>query len=88
MMGTLLEKEDNLNFKLGNAIQEKEEKKYLEELTSTSKQINLLNEKLDILKVKIDELKRSLKTKWRYEIFGTVSREELLKAYKENNYER
>jgi hypothetical protein len=85
---SLVNKEEDLSSRLSEAVQEEAEQRYLEELTSISKQINLLNEKLDILKGKIDSLNNSLDTRWRYEIFGTVPREDMLKAYNENKEER
>jgi tetrahydromethanopterin S-methyltransferase subunit B len=88
MLMSLVNKEEDLSSRLSEAVQEEAEQRYLEELTSISKQINLLNEKLDILKGKIDSLNNSLDTRWRYEIFGTVPREDMLKAYNENKEER
>ncbi len=88
MLISLTNKEEDLSSRLSEAVQEEAEQRYLEELTSISKQINLLSEKLNILKEKIDSLKNSLDTKWRYEIFGTVSREDMLKAYNESKEER
>ena len=56
MLMSLVNKEEDLSSRLSEAVQEEAEQRYLEELTSISKQINLLNEKLDILKGKIDSL--------------------------------
>ena len=88
MAESLIKKEEDLSIELGEVIQEEEEQRCLEQLTAVSKQLNALNEKLDALKNQIDFLEHALKTKWRHEIFGTVSREKMLKAYKETNTER
>ncbi len=88
MAESLIKKEEDLSIELSEVIQEEEEQRCLEQLTTVSKRLNALNEKLDTLKNQIDFLQHVLKTKWRYEIFGTVSREDMLKAYKETNTER
>ena len=88
MAESLIKKEEDLSIELSEVIQEEEEQRCLEQLTTVSKRLNALNEKLDTLKNQIDFLEHVLKTKWRYEIFGTVSREDMLKAYKETNTER
>lgn len=69
---------------MANAIQRDEEEKYFELIKNLGKKIDIINEKLLEWKNKSDELKYSINSRWKYEIYGTTPKDVLLKAYNES----
>lgn len=79
----LLIKQRELEKKLADCIQEDEELEAFVELKENGNKLDKIEKKFIDLEEKISELQYSIDSKWRYEIYGTLSKEEMLKAYKE-----
>ncbi len=79
----LLEKQKKFEMELADAIQEKDEIVAFEKVKTNSDKIDKLGHKLEELEIKVLELEYNLKTKWRYEIYGTMSKEKVLEIYKD-----
>lgn len=68
---------------MANSIQRDEEEKYFELIKDIGKKIDMVNGKILEWKDKSEEIKYSINSKWKYEIYGTTPKDELLKAYNE-----
>lgn len=79
----LLDKQKKFEMELADAIQEEEELKAFEKVKGNSDKIDKLGAKLEELEVKVLELEYNLRTKWRYEIYGTMSKENVLEIYRD-----
>ncbi len=79
----LLEKQKKFEMELADAIQEKDEIVAFEKVKTNSDKIDKLGHKLEELEIKVLELEYNLRTKWRYEIYGTMSKEKVLEIYKD-----
>lgn len=77
----LLDKEEKLNLDLSNAIQEVEQLEIMEKLQPIRAEFRKLSIQLDKYQKELEETENKLLKKWYYEIYGTTSREVLLKVY-------
>lgn len=78
----LLDTEEKLNLELCDAIQECDQMEIMDKLLPVREEYRKNEEKyLDVHK-KLAELENKLDKKWYYEIYGTISKEEMLKIYK------
>ncbi|MDC7955909.1 hypothetical protein PKF05_08735 [Fusobacterium simiae] len=77
----LLDKEEKLNSDLSNAIQEVEQLEIMEKLQPIRAEFRKLSIQLDKYQKELEETENKLLKKWYYEIYGTISREVLLKVY-------
>ena len=78
----LLDTEEKLNLELCDAIQESDQMEIIDKLLPIREEYRKNEEKyLDVHK-KLEELKNKLNKKWYYDIYGTMSKEEMLKIYK------
>lgn len=78
----MLDKEGLLEGELRDAIQEDEQMEVLEKLSIVRKEWGALEKKILKCKNSLDNLKDSLSKKWTFDIYGTVSKDELKKAFK------
>ncbi|WP_320048062.1 hypothetical protein [uncultured Ilyobacter sp.] len=79
----ILDKELKLETELSEAIQEDEQMQILTKLPEIRSSYNKLSEKIMKLHDKMVKINEKLEKKWSIEIFGTISKDELLKAYKD-----
>ncbi|MDN5304378.1 MAG: hypothetical protein PWP46_1262 [Fusobacteriaceae bacterium] len=79
----LLEKQKEYEMALADAIQQDEELKYFEKVKENGKKIDELNEKIVKINKRLEKLDEFLEKKWYYEIYGTISKDELEKVYKD-----
>ncbi|MGF6905891.1 hypothetical protein [Fusobacterium sp. PH5-44] len=78
----LLDKEEKLNIELSDAIQEVDQLEIIDKLLPVREKYRESTEKyLEVYK-KIEELENKINKKWYYEIYGTMSKEEMLEIYK------
>ena len=77
----VLDREDKLAMDLKNAIQEEEQIECIYRLQPVREEYRALEEKILRVQKNIDELKRKLDSEWAYEIYGTVSKDEMLNTY-------
>lgn len=79
----ILDEEDRISMLMKNAIQEEEQIQYIYQLQPIRTKYKELEEKIFKIQDKIDLLKKKLDSKWYYEIYGTISKDEMLKSYNE-----
>ena len=79
----ILDEEEHLSMEMKNAIQEEEQIGYIYKLQPVREKYRELEEKIMKAQGKIDILKKKLESEWYYEIYGTVSKDEMLKIYNE-----
>lgn len=77
----VLDKEDKLAMDLKNAIQEEEQIECIYKLQPVREEYRALEEKVLRVQKNIDELKKKLDSEWTYEIYGTISKDEMLNTY-------
>lgn len=77
----ILDKEDKLAMDLKNAIQEEEQIECIYKLQPVREEYRALEEKVLRVQKNIDELKKKLDSEWAYEIYGTISKDEMLNTY-------
>ena len=77
----ILDKEGELEAQLRDAIQDKEQMKILDQLIKIRSKWSNLEKKTMICKTKLDQLKDSLTKRWTYDIYGTISQDELKKIF-------
>lgn len=77
----VLDREDKLAMDLKNAIQEEEQIECIYRLQPVREEYRALEEKILRVQKKIDELNKKLDSQWRYEIYGTISKEKMLNTY-------
>lgn len=77
----VLDREDELAMDLKNAIQEEEQIECIYKLQPVREEYRALEEKVLRVQRNIDELKKKLDSEWTYEIYGTVSKDEMLNTY-------
>lgn len=77
----VLDEEDRLSMELKNAIQEEEEIECIYKLQPVREQYRDLEKKVLDVQEKLDEIQKKLDSKWQYDIYGTVSKEAMLKTY-------
>ncbi|WP_321330115.1 hypothetical protein [uncultured Ilyobacter sp.] len=79
----ILDKELKLETELSEAIQEDEQMQILTKLPEVRSSYNKLSDKIMKLHDKMVKINEKLEKKWPIEIFGTISKGELLKVYKD-----
>lgn len=79
----ILEEEEKLSMEMKNAIQEEEQIEYIYKLQPVRAEFRKVEEKIIKVQEKLDVLNKRLASEWPYEIYGTVSKEEMLKTYNE-----
>lgn len=77
----VLDREDKLAMDLKNAIQEEEQIECIYKLQPVREEYRALEEKVLRVQKNIDDLKKKLDSKWTYEIYGTISKDEMLNTY-------
>lgn len=77
----VLDREDKLAMDLKNAIQEEEQIECIYRLQPVREEYRALEEKVLRVQKNIDELKKKLDSEWAYEIYGTISKDEMLNTY-------
>lgn len=80
-MDKILSIEEELNFKLSNEIQEKNQLKIVEKLRPIIKKSRILTQKIKKYNDKKIELEAILSKKWTYEMYGTINKSELLTTF-------
>ncbi len=76
-MLNLLAMETELKMEFESAITEEESRAVMEKIIENEKETNLCAEKIAICIEKTEEIKMDIEEKWKYEIYGTISKEEL-----------
>lgn len=77
----VLDKEDKLAMDLKNAIQEEEQIECIYKLQPVREEYRALEEKVLRVQKNIDDFKKKLDSEWTYEIYGTISKDEMLNTY-------
>lgn len=77
----VLDREDKLAMDLKNAIQEEEQIECIYKLQPVREEYRALEEKVLKVQKNIDDLKKKLDSEWTYEIYGTISKDEMLNTY-------
>lgn len=77
----VLDREDRLAMDLKNAIQEEEQIECIYKLQPVREEYRALEEKVLRVQKNIDDLKKKLDSEWTYEIYGTISKDEMLNTY-------
>ena len=80
----VLDREDKLAMDLKNAIQEEEQIECIYKLQPVREEYRALEEKVLRVQKNIDDLKKKLDSEWTYEIYGTISKDEMLNTYNQN----
>lgn len=79
----LLDEEEKVSMLMKNAIQEEEQIEYIYQLQPIRAEYRNLEKKILKIQEKIELLKKKLDSEWYYEIYGTISKNEMLKSYNE-----
>ena len=77
----ILDREAKLEASLRDAIQEDAEMEFLDQLVVVRSKWSVLEKKTIQCQTALDGLKESLVKKWTYDIYGTISQEELKKVF-------
>lgn len=77
----VLDREDKLAMDLKNAIQEEEQIECIYKLQPVREEYRAIEEKVLRVQKNIDDLKKKLDSEWTYEIYGTISKDEMLNTY-------
>lgn len=77
----ILEEEEKFSMEMKNAIQEEEQIEYIYKLQPVRAEFRKAEEKILKVQEKLDILNKRLVSEWPYEIYGTVSKDEMLKTY-------
>lgn len=82
----VLDEEFKVNTELSNSIQQEEQMEIIYKLHPLREKFRILDKEIMRLQGLQNELEEKLKTKWRYEIYGTVNQEKLKENFgKEEN---
>jgi DNA-binding phage protein len=79
----ILDEESKLEKELSDSIQEEDQMLILDKLPEVRRKYNELSEKIMKIHEKIEMIIGKLEKKWYFDIYGTVSKDDLLKVYKE-----
>jgi hypothetical protein len=79
---SILDEEEKLEAQLRDAIQEIDEMKVLDQLIDVRSRWSTLEKKTIKCKSSIDSLKNSLEKKWTFDMYGTISQEQLKEIFK------
>lgn len=77
----VLDREEKLAMDLKNAIQEEEEIECIYRLQPVREEYRALEEKILRVQKNIDNINKKLDSQWSYEIYGTISKDDMLKTY-------
>lgn len=77
----VLEEEEKLSMKMKNAVQEEKQIEYIYKLQPVRAEFRKIEEKIIKVQEKLDVLNKRLESEWPYEIYGTISKEEMLETY-------
>lgn len=77
----ILEEEEKLSMEMKNAIQEEGQIEYIYKLQPVRAEFRKIEEKIIKVQEKLDVLNKRLESEWPYEIYGTISKEEMLETY-------
>ena len=77
----VLDREEKLAMDLKNAIQEEEEIECIYRLQPVREEYRALEEKILRVQKNIDNINKKLDSQWTYEIYGTISKDDMLKTY-------
>ncbi|RHG34548.1 hypothetical protein DW261_09945 [Fusobacterium varium] len=77
----ILEKEEKLSMEMKNAVQEEEQIEYIYKLQPVRAEFRKIEEKMLKIQEKLNVLNKRLTSEWPYEIYGTLSKDEMLKTY-------
>lgn len=77
----ILEEEEKLSMEMKNAVQEEEQIEYIYKLQPVRAEFRKIEEKMLKIQEKLNALNKRLTSEWPYEIYGTLSKDEMLKTY-------
>lgn len=77
----VLDEEEKLAMDLKNAIQEEEQMECIYKLQPVREKYRELEEKLMNVQKKLEDVDKKINSIWEYEIYGTIPKEEMLKAF-------
>lgn len=77
----ILEEEEKLSMEMKNAVQEEEQIEYIYKLQPVRAEFRKIDEKMLKIQEKLNVLNKRLTSEWPYEIYGTLSKDEMLKTY-------
>lgn len=77
----VLDREEKLTMDLKNAIQEEEQIECIYNLQPVREEYRALEEKILRVQKNIDNANKKLDSQWAYEIYGTISKDEMLNTY-------
>lgn len=77
----ILEEEEKLSMEMKNAVQEEEQIEYIYKLQPVRAEFRKIEEKMLKIQEKLNVLNKRLTSEWSYEIYGTLSKDEMLKTY-------
>lgn len=77
----ILEEEEKLSMEMKNAVQEEEQIEYIYKLQPVRAEFRKIEEKMLKIQEKLNVLNKRLISEWPYEIYGTLSKDEMLKTY-------
>lgn len=77
----ILEEEEKLSMEMKNAVQEEEQIEYIYKLQPVRAEFRKIEEKMLKIQEKLNVLNKRLTSEWPYEIYGTLSKDEMLKTY-------
>ena len=77
----ILEEEEKLSMEMKNAVQEEEQIEYIYKLQPVRAEFRKIEEKMLKIHEKLNVLNKRLTSEWPYEIYGTLSKDEMLKTY-------
>lgn len=77
----VLDREEKLAMDLKNAIQEEEQIECIYKLQPVREEYRALEEKILRVQKNIDDITNKLNSQWTYEIYGTISKDDMLNTY-------
>ncbi|WP_300389196.1 hypothetical protein [Fusobacterium sp.] len=80
-VNSVLDREDKLAMDLKNAIQEEEQIECIYRLQPVREEYRVLEEKILKVQKNIDNINKKLDSQWAYEIYGTISKDDMLNTY-------
>lgn len=80
-VNSVLDREDKLAMDLKNAIQEEEQIECIYRLQPVREEYRALEEKILRVQKNIDNINKKLDSQWGYEIYGTISKDDMLNTY-------
>ncbi len=81
LIQTETESKEKLSMEMKNAVQEEEQIEYIYKLQPVRAEFRKIEEKMLKIQEKLNVLNKRLTSEWPYEIYGTLSKDEMLKTY-------